>query len=59
MWKAETKVTSNIGLDKVCDRSPQTLFKIKKERIDYYLFGGEKPYYKVSKDKIWFMLPEK
>ena len=27
--------------------------------IDYYLFGGERPYYKVRKNKLWFMLPEK
>ena len=30
---AAIKVTSNIGLDKVCDRSPQTLFKIKKKGL--------------------------
>lgn len=29
------------------------------DSIDYYLFGGERPYYKVSKDKVWFMLPKK
>ena len=29
------------------------------DSIDYYLFGGERPYYKVSKGKVWFMLPEK
>lgn len=27
--------------------------------IDYYLFDGDRPYYKVRKDKVWFMLPEK
>lgn len=29
------------------------------DSIDYYLFGGERPYYKVSEGKVWFMLPEK
>ena len=29
------------------------------DSIDYYLFDGERPYYKVSKDKVWFMLPKK
>ena len=29
------------------------------DSIDYYLFDGERPYYKVRKDKVWFMLPEK
>ena len=29
------------------------------DSIEYYLFGGERPYYKVSKGKVWFMLPEK
>ena len=29
------------------------------DSIDYYLFDGERPYYKINKDKIWFMLPEK
>ena len=29
------------------------------DSIDYYLFGGERAYYKVSKGKVWFMLPEK
>ena len=29
------------------------------DSIDYYLFGGGRPYYKVSKGKVWFMLPEK
>ena len=27
--------------------------------IDYYLFDGDRPYYKVGKGKVWFMLPEK
>lgn len=27
--------------------------------IDYYLFDGERSYYKIGKDKIWFMLPAK
>lgn len=29
------------------------------DSIDYYLFDGERPYYKIGKDKIWFMLPAK
>jgi hypothetical protein len=29
------------------------------DSIDYYLFDGERPYYKASKGKVWFMLPEK
>lgn len=29
------------------------------DSIDYYLFDGERPYYKVRKDKVWFILPEK
>ena len=29
------------------------------DSIDYYLYGGERPYYKVGKGKVWFMLPEK
>ena len=29
------------------------------DSIDYYMFGGDRPYYKVRKDKIWFMLPKK
>lgn len=29
------------------------------DSIDYYLFDGERPYYKVCKNKVWFMLPEK
>ena len=29
------------------------------DSIDYYLFDGERPYYKVRKDKVWFMLPKK
>ena len=27
--------------------------------VDYYLFDGERPYYKINKSKIWFMLPKK
>ena len=27
--------------------------------IDYYLFDGDRPYYMVSKNKVWFMLLEK
>ena len=29
------------------------------DSIDYYIFDGERPYYKLSKDKIWFWLPER
>lgn len=29
------------------------------DSIDYYLFDGERPYYKINKSKIWFMLPKK
>ena len=41
MWKAATKVISNIGLDKICDRSPQTLFKIldKSKLLCYNIFA--------------------
>ena len=29
------------------------------DSVDYYLFDGDRPYYKINKSKICFMLPKK
>lgn len=29
------------------------------DSIEYYIFDGKRPYYKITKHKIWFWLPEK